>query len=211
MKKMIVFIACAAMLCACGGSNSQSAGDSKSQPTEEFKKLPASSLVLKGKHAKLFKLAEDTYAVNLVKTDDSWQVRVKMKMTTQTPFNQIKDSKNYEREIKGPYGQLLNSSEVELESLDMSDGDLDMLLQEDEEETEIALTGRTWSYKHMDYTTAKELFDKTVSVEISGLELEPAEKKSSKMIDDDTQETLDDMKDILEAEGEMINALKGLL
>ena len=200
MKKIITLFACVAMLCACG---------SKPQPTEESKSLPASSLVFKGKHAKLFKLAEDSYSVLLVKVDDDWQVRVKMTIVNQTPFSQIKDCKNYEREIKGPYGELLNSSDVELETLDMNRSDWNDLIQEDEQ-SQATISGKTWGYKHMGYEKAKELFDKTVAVQISGLELEPAKKKSDKLIDDETQEAIDDMKDLLKTEGEMLNALKDL-
>ncbi len=203
MKKLLLLIVCAIVVCACGGS--------KPQPTEESKTLPASSLILKGKHAKLFKLAGDTYTVNLVKADGSWQVRIKMTIATNTPFEQIKNSHTFDRALQGPYGKLLNGSDVELESLDMSKSDWETLIQEDEE-TELTVSGKTWSYKRFEYEKAKEIFDNTVAVEISGLELVQAKKSnSSKLIDDETKETIDDMKDILEAEGEMLNALKGLL
>jgi len=165
--------------------------------------------VLKGKHAKLFKLAEDSYSVLLVKVDDDWQVRVKMTIVNQTPFTQIKDYKNYERDIKEPYAELLNSSDVELETLDMSRSDWNDLIQEDEE-SQATISGKTWGYKHMGYEKAKDLFDKTVAVQISGLELEPVKKKSNKLIDDETQDAIDDMKDLLKTEGEMLNALKDL-
>lgn len=194
------------MLCACGGG-----GESKPKQTEESKTLPASSLVLKGKHAKLFKLTDDTYTVNLVKVDSDWQVRVKMKISTGTPFDKLKDSRKYERELSNVSGYLLNSSDVELESLDFDDDDWEILLQEDEAETETTVSGKTWSYKHFSYETAKEIFDRTVAVEVSGLELDEAKKSSSsKIMDDDTKETIDDVKDILQAEGEMLEALKGL-
>ena len=198
MKKLLFMVMCAAMLCACGGS--------KPQPTEEAKKLPASSLVLKGKHAKLFKLAEDSYSVLLVKSNDDWQVRVKMTIVNQTPFNQIKDHKNYERDLQGPYGELLNSSDVELESLEMNSSDWIELIQEDEE-SQATVSGKTWSYKHMGYEQAKDLFDQTVAVKITGLELKPVKKKSNKLIDDETQDAINDMKDLLEAEKSLINAL----
>ena len=55
MKKLLVLIVCAVMLCACGGS--------KPQSKEESKTLPASSVVLKGKHAKLFKVAGNSYTI----------------------------------------------------------------------------------------------------------------------------------------------------
>ena len=205
MKKLIIFIVCAVALCACGGSSEQK------KPTDESKALPASSLVFKGKHAKLFKLVGETYTVNLVNAgDDGWQVRVKMKIANQTLFSQIKDNKNYERELKGAYGELLNSSDVELESLDMNRSDWEELIQEDEE-METTVSGKTWSYKRLSYEDAKEIFDNTVSVQISGLELKPREKSSpSKLLDDDTKEALDDVKDLIEMEGELLNALGGM-
>lgn len=202
MKKLLFMIVCAVTLCACGGS--------KPQPKEESKTLPVSSVVLKGKHAKLFKVAGESYSVNLVKAEEEWQVRVKMTIANQTPFEQIKGYQNYERELQGVCGELLNSNDVELESLDMNDEDWENLLQEDEP-TETTVSGKTWNYQHLEYEAAKELFDKIAGVKISGLELVQAKKSnSSKLIDDETKETIDDMKEILEAEGEMLNALKGL-
>ena len=190
-------IMCAVTLCACGGS----------KPKEETKTLPVSSIVLKGKHAKLFKVAGETYSVNLVKADEAWQVRVKLTIANQTPFEQIKGYQNYERELQGVYGELLNSNDVELETLDMNDEDWEELLQEDEP-AETSASGETWSYKNFDYEAAKELFDKTAGVEISGLELKQAKKgNSSKLIDDETKETIDDMKELLEMEKGLINAL----
>lgn len=204
MKKFLLIVACVSLLCACGGSSLK--------PTEESKSLPASSLILKGKHAKLFKLAGDTYNVNLVKVNDSWQVRVKMTIATNTPFEEIKNSSNFERELKGPYGKLLNSSDVELESLEMNDSDWETLIQEDEE-SELSVSGNTWSYKHLEYERAKEIFDNTVAVEISGLELEPLKKESLKsatqsiMDDEDVQ----DLKDAAETAGKLLEAEKELL
>lgn len=198
MKKLLFMIVCAVVVCACG---------SKPQPTEESKTLPVSSVALKGKHAKLFKVAGDTYTVNLVKTDEDWQVRVKMTIANQTPFEQMKDYQSYERELRGVCGELLNSNEVELESLDMEDEDWEDLLQEDEP-TKTSVSGRTWEYKHLGYEAAKELFDKTAGVEISGLELVQAKKSNaSKLIDDETKETIDDMKELLEMEKGLIDAL----
>lgn len=204
MKKILFLTACIALLCACGGSSPK--------PTEESKTLPASSLILKGKHAKLFKLSGDTYNVNLVKANDSWQVRIKMTIATNTPFAEIKNSSSFERELKGPYGKLLNSSDVELESLEMNSSDWETLIQEDEE-AELSVSGNTWSYKNLEYERAKEIFDNTVAVEISGLELEPLKKESLKsatqsiMEDEDIQE----LKDAAETAGKLLEAEKDLL
>ena len=208
MKKLLFLFACVAVLCACGGSSSQS--EEKSKPAEETKTLPASSLILKGKHAKLFKLAGPDYKVNLVKVADAWQVRVKMTIATNTPFNQIKDSQKFERELEGPYGKLLNGSDVELESLDMDGNDWETLIQEDEE-SEITVSGKTWSYKHMGYEAAKELYDNTVAVEISGLELEQAKTPSAtqSILDDD--DDLQDLKDATESATKLLEAEKELM
>lgn len=206
MKKLILFITCAVMLCACGGS--------KPQPQEESKSLPVSTLTLKGKHACLFEAAGKDYKVNLVQTDNGWQVRVKMTLETKTDYDDLKDWQNYVPELTSINGELINSSDVEMESLDMDAGSLDALVSGDSDEDEATVSGRTWSYKHLSYEDAKALYDKTAGVELSGIELKKVEKPgkggSSKIFDDETQETLDDMKDLLEAEGELINALGGL-
>ena len=208
MKKLLLLFACVALLCACGGSSSQS--EEKSKPAEESKTLPASSLILKGKHAKLFKLSGRDYKVSLVKAADDWQVRVKMTIATNTPFNKIKDYTKYEREISGPYAKLLNSSDVELENLDMNGSDWDTLLQEDEE-AEVIVSGKTYEYKRMSYEAAKELFDNTVAVEISGLELEQAKEPSAtqSLLGDD--EDLQDLKDATESAAKLLEAEKELM
>lgn len=204
MKKILLLFACVSILYACGGSSPK--------PTEESKTLPASSLIFKGKHAKLFKPVGDTFNVNLVKVNDSWQVRIKMTIATNTPFEKIKNSSCFERELKGPYGKLLNSSDVELESLEMNGSDWETLIQEDEE-AELSVSGNTWSYKNMGYERAKEIFDHTVAVEISGLELEPLKKESLKSA---TQSIMDDkdvqdLKDAAETAGKLLEAEKELL
>lgn len=204
MKKILLLFACVSILYACGGSSPK--------PTEESKTLPASSLIFKGKHAKLFKPVGDTFNVNLVKVNDSWQVRIKMTIATNTPFEKIKNSSNFERELKGPYGKLLNSSDVELESLEMNGSDWETLIQEDEE-AELSVSGNTWAYKNMGYERAKEIFDNTVAVEISGLELEPLKKESLKSA---TQSIMDDkdvqdLKDAAETAGKLLEAEKELL
>jgi hypothetical protein len=65
----------------------------------------------------------------------------------------------------------------------------------------------------MGYERAKEIFDNTVAVEISGLELEPLKKESLKsatqsiMEDEDIQE----IKDAAETAGKLLEAEKDLL
>ena len=76
-------------------------------------------------------------------------------------------------------------SNLEVE-LDMDESDWNDLLQEEVGE-EASVSGMTWGYKRFDYESAKSIYDKTVGVQISGLELEQATKgKSSKLIDDET-------------------------
>lgn len=210
MKKVLLFIACISLLCACGGSSSKPTEDA--QPKEESKTLPASSLILKGKHAKLFKLSGTTYNVNLVKVDNHWQVRIKMTIATNTPFEEIKNCENFERELQGFHGSLVNSSDVELESLEMNYSDWETLLQEDDE-AELTTSGKTWSYKDMSYETAKEIFDKTVAVEISGLELKPLKKESIKSATESLYDDQDmqDLKDAAETAGKLLEAEKSLL
>ena len=208
MKRVLSLIACAAMLyaCACGG-------EKKPAPTEETKSLPASSLVLKGKHAKMFKLGEDDYKVSLVQTNDGWQVRVKMTLALAMPYNKLKDYKNYEQEITCIYGRLLNSSEVEIESLNMDDVDELECLPQDDIDDVAKISGHTWDYLRYSYETAKEIFDKTVAVEISGLELNKKDKGSSasSLFDSETNDAINDVKGLIEAEGELLEALTGIL
>jgi hypothetical protein len=116
----------------------------------------------------------------------------------------------YEREISGPYAKLLNSSDVELENLDMNGSEWDTLLQEDEE-AEVTVSGKTYEYKYMSYEAAKELFDNTVAVEISGLELEQAKTPSAtqSILGDD--EDLQDLKDATESATKLLEAEKELM
>lgn len=204
MKKHLLMIVCAIMLCACGNS-------SKPQPTEESKTLPASSLVMKGKHAKLFRLAEETYKVSLVNTNDGWQVMVKMTLANNSTYEQVKDKKNYEPELTNVYGKLLNSSDVEIETLDMDTEDFENLIAEDVDEQAV-VSGHTYTYHHYSYEVAKDMYDKTAAVELSGIELEKMSKasgKSSGSIFDD--EDLQDVKNAAETAGKLLEAEKGLL
>ena len=201
MKRHVLLIVCAVILCACGGS-------SKPQPTEESKTLPASSLVMKGKHAKLFRLADDTYKVSLVNANDGWQVMVKMTLANKSTYEQVKDKNNYEPELSSVYGKLLNSSDVEIESLDLDTEDFENLIAEEVDEQAV-VSGHTYSYHHYSYEDAKAMYDKTVAVELSGIELEKAkEEKSSSIFDDDDMQ---DVKDAAEKAGKILEAEKDLL
>lgn len=209
MKKFLLMIACASLMCACGGKTSSS-----QQPTDEAKSLDASTLTMRGKHANLFKVSADTYKVMLVQANDGWQVRIKVPLSLKTEFKQLKDYKKYERELSSVYGNLLNVSEVELESLDLDESEWDVLLQEGGE-TETSITGQTWSYKSYSYADAKSIYDRVAAVELTGIELEEAEETTSSSIfeDEDLEDVkaaTEDMMEILEAEAELINALGGL-
>ena len=207
----VVILIIAIVSTCSSGSSSKSSEEKETAQKEEFKTLPASSLILKGKHAKLFKLADDTYKVSLVQSNNGWQVRVKMTIANKSTYSQFKDKKIYSSELGSVYGKLLNSSDVEIESLDMDEGDWNTLFEE-EVDAEAEVKGTTYSYHNYNYETAKSMFDKTVAVELSGIELEKAKKEntSSKLLDDDTQETLDDVKDIIKTEKELLDALGGL-
>ena len=209
MKKFLLMIACATLMCACGGKTSSS-----QQPTDEAKSLDASTLTMRGKHANLFKVSADTYKVMLVQANDGWQVRIKVPLSLKTEFKQLKDYKKYERELSSVYGNLLNVSEVELESLDLDESEWDVLLQEGGE-TETSITGQTWSYKSYSYADAKSIYDRVAAVELTGIELEEAEETTSSSIfeDEDLEDVkaaTEDMMEILEAEAELLNALGGL-
>ena len=209
MKKFLLMIACASLMCACGGKTSSS-----QQPTDEAKSLDASTLTMRGKHANLFKVSADTYKVMLVQANDGWQVRIKVPLSLKTEFKQLKDYKKYERELSSVYGNLLNVSEVELESLDLDESEWDVLLQEGGE-TETSITGQTWSYKSYSYADAKSIYDRVAAVELTGIELEEAEETTSSSIfeDEDLEDVkaaTEDMMEILEAEAELLNALGGL-
>ena len=199
---------CVSMICACGGHS-----QSKQQPQEESKTLPATSVVLKGKHANLFKVSGDSYKVSLVQVNEDWQVRVKMSIANKKSYNQLSDKSKYEREFSSIGGMLLNESDVELASLDISTEDWDMLVAE-EVDAQQKMIMRTYKYNHYTYEKAKEIYDKVAGVELNGIELKEAEKKSTSsesLIDDETKQAVKDVQQILEMEGEMLNALQGLL
>lgn len=205
MRKFLLMMACAVMLSACGGS-------SKPQPTEESKTLPASALVMKGKHAKLFRLADENLKVSLVNANDGWQVMVKMTLANNSTYEQVKDKNNYEPELSSVYGKLLSSSDVELESLDMDTENFRNLIAEDADEQAV-VSGHTYSYHHFSYEEAKAMYDKTAAVELSGIELKKATVESSlsnleSVFDDDD---LQDVKDAAKTANKILEAEKGIL
>ena len=205
MRKILLMTVCAVMLCACGGSE-------KPQPTEESKTLPASALVMKGKHAKLFRLADENFKVSLVQSNDGWMVMVKMTLANNSTYEQVKDKDNYAPELSNVYGRLLSSSDVELESLDLDTENFRNLIAEDADEQAV-VSGHTYSYHHYSYEQAKAMYDKTAAVELSSIELKKATAESilsnpeSVFDDDDLQE----VKDAAETVGKLLEAEKGIL
>jgi len=137
---------------------------------------------------------------------------VKMTLANNSTYEQVKDKKNYEPELTNVYGKLLNSSDVEIETLDMDTEDFENLIAEDMDEQAI-VSGHTYNYHHFSYEVAKAMYDKTVSVELSGIELEKARKENDKssvssILDDDD---LQDVKDAAETAGKILEAEKNLL
>ena len=202
MQKILLLIACIATLSACGSS--------QPKEQEESKMLDASTIVLKGKHANMF-CVPNSYRVSLVKTDDGWQVRAKVTIKNKKTYNQLADKKKYEREMIGIDGELLSSNDVELSSLDVSSEDWDMLLAEDDVNAQQEISMKTYSYEHYSYEKAKEIYDKVAAIQLSDIELQEADNErflSEDIFDDDTQDVLEDVQKILEAEGKMLNALQ---
>ena len=211
MKNLLLILFCSLLVCACTCSENSLKKNSRVTPQEESKSLPTSSVSLKGKHAALFKVAGDTYKLNLVKTNEGWEVRTKITLANKTSFDNIKDKNKYEPELTNIYGELINGSDVEIESLDIDEDDLEALILEDVGD-EATINCKTYGYHHFSYDEAKSIYDKTVGILLSGIELKQATKgKSSNAIDDDLSETIDDVKDMIEAEGELLKALGGIL
>ncbi len=211
MKNYLLIFSCSLLVCACTCSGNSSKKNSGVTPQEESKSLPVSTISLKGKHAALFKVAGDTYKLNLVNTNDGWEVRAKITLANKTSYNDIKDKNKYEQELTNIYGELINGSDVEIESLDIDENDLEALLLEDVGD-EATITCKTYGYHHFSYEEAKSIYDKTVGILLSGIELKQAAKgKTSGAKDDDLSETIDDVMDIIEVEGELLKTLGGML
>ncbi|MGN0033196.1 MAG: hypothetical protein ACI358_05410 [Candidatus Limimorpha sp.] len=210
MRKFLLLCVCVSLFCACGSNGQSSQEESKNQQQEEVKTIPASSVMLKGKHAILFKVSGDSCKVSLVKVDGYWQVRVKMTIANKKSYNQLSDKSKYERNLSGINGKLLNASEVELSSLDVSSEEWNMLLEEGIDAQQ-DITIKTYSFERYSYARAKEIFDNVVGVELRGIELREAENRSNNnesLFDDETWETVEDMQMLLEAESEMFDVLK---
>lgn len=204
MKKLLLFFMCASMLYACGGKP-------ESQPTEESKNLASSSVVLKGKHANLFKVDGDDCKVSLVQVGGDWQVRVKLTIANNKSYHQLSNKAKYQPEVANVRGQLLNAGDVELASLEVSTEEWNMLLAEDVD-GQMEITLKTYAYQHYTYDQAKAMYDKVAGVELTNIELEKAKSGSDEsLFDDETQKAIKDVQQILEVEGQMLDALQQLM
>lgn len=204
MKKVLFILMSTIVLCSCGSSGSKS----QSQPQEESKNLSATSLVLQGKHAKLFQSAEDSYQVKLVQTDEGWEVRAKVIMKRKNAYEQLDNYAKYEKELSSLDGKFLNDNDVEIADCSVDREPLNMLLQDHELE-QATLKPQTWSYKHLSYEDAKAIYDKVAYLELTDIELEESDYSdvSGDIFDDDTKETLETATELLKAEGELLNTL----
>ena len=211
MKKVFLFFMCASMLYACGGKPESQ--PTEEQPTEESKNLASSSVVLKGKHANLFQVDGDACKVNLVQVNGDWQVRVKMTIANKKSYNQLSNKAQYQPEIKKIGGQLLNASDVEVSALEVPNEEWNMLLAEDVD-GQMEITLKTYGYHHYTYEQAKAIYDKVAGVELTNIELEEAKAASDgveSVFDDETKKTINDVQQILEVEGQMLDALQKLM
>ncbi|MDD6782215.1 MAG: hypothetical protein PUD89_04710 [Bacteroidales bacterium] len=211
MKKVLLFFMCASMLYACGGKPESQ--PTEEQPTEESKNLASSSVVLKGKHANLFQVDGDACKVNLVQVNGDWQVRVKMTIANKKSYNQLSNKAQYQPEVKKISGQLLNASDVEVSALEVPNEEWNMLLAEDVD-GQMEITLKTYGYHHYTYEQAKAIYDKVAGVELTNIELEEAKAASDgveSVFDDETKKTINDVQQILEVEGQMLDALQKLM
>lgn len=211
MKKVLLFFMCASMLYACGGKSESQ--PTESQPTEESKNLASSSVVLKGKHANLFQVDGDACKVSLVQVGGDWQVRVKLTIANNKSYHQLSNKAKYQPEVANVRGQLLNAGDVELASLEVSTEEWNMLLAEDVD-GQMEITLKTYGYHHYTYDQAKAIYDKVAGVELTNIELEEAKAASDgveSVFDDETKKTINDVQQILEVEGQMLDALQKLM
>ena len=206
------------ILSTCGG---ESEPEDTSNQHNESRQLEASTLKLKGVHASLFKV-EGPYQVSLVKTQDKgWEVRCK--------FTAIKakdiDPETYQAKLRCcNYIDYIDDFEVELISGQYDYEEFHTLLAKTVGESE-EITLKPYQFDYTSYKTAKEIYDKLCGVIINDIELEVVEKdkvaektqtttKTSTEENPDlkeVKEAAEDVKEILEAEIELVEALGGLL
>lgn len=195
--------------------------DKKQETTQhqnESRKIEASSIKLKGTHASWFKV-EDPVQISLVKTTDKgWEVRAKI---TFIKTKEI-DTKKYQAQLQCcQYIDFIDDFDVELISGQYSEEEFNTLHAKAVGESE-TITLKPFQWDGMSYEKAKNIYDKLCGVVINGIEFEKVEESttttststSTSIFEDDdlkeVKQAADDMKEILEAEAELINALGGL-
>lgn len=215
-------MACALMLCACGGSSSKSS-ESDEQHENESREMAVSTLKLKGTHASLFKV-EEPYLLRLAKTpDEGWQVLVKINFIKAKEV----DTNAYQTSLQCCHEMAyLDDSDVELMKDQYPYEDFSTLLVKEVGESEEIIL-KPFSFEEMSYEQAKKIYDAVSTVAIYDMELEEVEKDEDVSSDPSLKSTLkdavddamddDDMQDlkeaaetagkILEAEKDLINAL----
>ena len=192
--------------------------DKKQENTQhqnESRKIEASSIKLKGTHASWFKV-EDPVQISLVKTTDKgWEVRAKI---TFIKTKEI-DTKKYQAQLQCCQNiDFIDDFDVELITGQYSYEEFNTLHAKQVGESE-TITLKPFQWEGMSYENAKNIYDKLCGVVINGIEFETVEESTtptstSIFEDEDLKEVkkaADDMKEILEAEAELINALGGLL
>lgn len=195
-------IVCAATLCACGGSGSEKTDE----PQNESREMAASTLKLKGTHASWFKV-EEPYLLRLVKIPDSgWQVRVKIN------FVKVKeiDTKRYQPQFKCcPDIAYIDDCDVEVQEGQLSSDYFNSLCAKEIGEPE-ELILQPFCWKEMTYENAKKIYDATVSVVITDMDLDEVKKQNGvkkDILNDDVKE----LKDAAETAGKILEAEKNLL
>lgn len=196
--------------------------DKKQENTQhqnESRKIEASSIKLKGTHASWFKV-EDPVQISLVKTTDKgWEVRAKILFIKTKEI----DTKTYQAQLQCcQYIDFIDDFDVELISGQYSEEEFNTLHAKAVGESE-TITLKPFQWDGMSYEKAKNIYDKLCGVVINGIEFEKVEESttttststSTSIFEDDdlkeVKQAADDMKEILEAEAELINALGGLL
>jgi hypothetical protein len=210
---IVAAIIAISIISTCGNNT-----DKKQETTQhqnESRKIDAASLKLKGTHASWFNV-EDSLQISLVETTDKgWEVRAKI---TFIKTKEI-DTKKYQAQLQCCQDiYFTDDFDVELISGQYSYEEFNTLHAKSVGESE-TITLKPFQWEGMSYEKAKNIYDKLCGVVINGIEFEKAEESTSStstsIFEDEELEEVkkadDDMKKILEAEAELINALGGVL
>lgn len=210
---IVAAIIAISIISTCGNNT-----DKKQETTQhqnESRKIDAASLKLKGTHASWFNV-EDSLQISLVETTDKgWEVRAKI---TFIKTKEI-DTKKYQAQLQCCQDiDFTDDFDVELISGQYSYEEFNTLHAKSVGESE-TITLKPFQWEGMSYEKAKNIYDKLCGVVINGIEFEKAEESTSStstsIFEDEELEEVkkaaDDMKEILEAEAELINALGGVL